>query len=366
MNQLDYKQKLKDLYKKSCSDTEFAISDNTKQAIEIIAKHSFTQKGVFTVLVTLLFYKTLYPKQDIRYHKVELDNGFSGRTFDTKFVTPVLKELKLPSMAESGWLTRSLEQAHPYTLDYKGKINNLEVKDAFLTALDYIQKSPSQTESALLYLLSQVHKQVIANHVPIIPLKNPEHLSITKIVNTLNTQFSKDYKTFGGAKLPVLAFYALYELLILEFKRYEKCQLNKLSYATTSDLTSKSAGDIEIYQNNQLIEALEIKLDKEIDANMVRIAYEKIVRFNPNRYYILSTYGIKKSDESEIIQLIDQIKTEHGCHLILNGLLPTIKYYLRLISSLPLFIEKYSQLIADDTELKKEHKIYWNALLATL
>ncbi len=52
--------------------------------------------------------------------------GFSGRTVDTQFITPVLKKIDLPSMAESGWLTRSLEQPYPYTLDYKGKINRIK------------------------------------------------------------------------------------------------------------------------------------------------------------------------------------------------------------------------------------------------
>lgn len=364
--QPNYKQSLRDLYKKSCSSTAFTLSNAIKDNIDIIAQAAFTQKAVFTVLVTLLFYKTHHPQQDIRYHKVELDNGFSGRTFDTKFVTPVLKELKLPSMAESGWLTRSLEQAHPYTMDYKGKINNPKVKDAFLTILDKVETHCLDAKNILLYLLSKVHQQVISNYVSINPLQNAEKLSIQNIITLLSKQFSQKYGTFGGAKLPVLAFYALYQILITEIKRYEKCHLTPLAYATTSDLTSKSAGDIEIYQQEQLIEVLEIKLDKEIDANMVRIAYEKIARFNPNRYYILSSYGIKKSDEAEVNQLVDHIKAEHGCHLILNGLLPTIKYYLRLISSLSSFIEKYSQLIEDDTELKKQHKLYWNELLATL
>lgn len=364
--QPNYKQSLRDLYKKSCSSTAFTLSNSIKDNVEIIAQAAFTQKAVFTVLVTLLFYKIHHPQQDIRYHKVELDNGFSGRTFDTKFVTPVLKELKLPSMAESGWLTRSLEQAHPYTMDYKGKINNPQVKNAFLTILDQVETHSLDAKNILLYLLSKVHQQVISNYVSITPLQNAEKLSIQNIITLLSKQFSQKYGTFGGAKLPVLAFYALYQILITEIKRYEKCHLTPLAYATTSDLTAKSAGDIEIYQQEQLIEVLEIKLDKEIDANMVRIAYEKIARFNPNRYYILSSYGIKKSDEAEVNQLVDHIKAEHGCHLILNGLLPTIKYYLRLISSLSLFIEKYSQLIEDDTELKKQHKLYWNELLATL
>ena len=107
------------------------------------------QKGVWTVLITLLFYKILNPKQDIRYHKVELENGFSGRSFDTKVVTPTLRKLGLPAMAESGWLTRSLEQAYPYTLDYKGKIANKTLKEAFLRLLDIVETCDKKESGAI-------------------------------------------------------------------------------------------------------------------------------------------------------------------------------------------------------------------------
>jgi DNA (cytosine-5)-methyltransferase 1 len=73
---------------------------------------------------------------------------------------------------------------------------------------------------------------------------------------------------------------------------------------TASDRTSKSAGDIEIFKSKALFEAIEIKLDKAIDVTMVRIAIEKIARYNPDRYYILSYIGIKESDKLEIVNLI--------------------------------------------------------------
>jgi DNA (cytosine-5)-methyltransferase 1 len=49
-----------------------------------------------------------------------------------------------------------------------------------------------------------------------------------------------------------------------------------------------------------------------------------------------------------------------------NGIIPTIKYYLRLITSITDFIEIYSQLIESDTELQKIHKEQWNEILGKL
>ncbi len=149
-----------------------------------------------------------------------------------------------------------------------------------------------------------------------------------------------------------------------DIKRYENCHLKKLGYHTTCDTTSKSAGDIEIFDNKHLLkEALEIKFEKEIDSNMVRIAREKIIKYNPIRYYILSTEKIKDEDQEEIEKIINDVKVNHGCQIILNGVIPSLKYYLRLISSLGIFIKNYSHLIEIDKELKPIHKEKWNIII---
>ena len=318
---------------------------------------------MFTVLITLITHKILEPKQDIRYHQSGMENGFSGRTIDTKYITPTLKELGLPSMAESGWLTRSLEQPYPYTLDYNGKISNKNVKLAFLHILDFVERKPKKSKEVLRLLLFQGIQAKQRLVVPITPLQYPEKITIQQTINALNLHFNKKYKVHGGSKLPVLAFYAIYQLLIDEVKRYSNCTLEELGSHTASDRTSKSSGDIEILKSKKHYESIEIKLDKAIDSNMVRIAIEKIHRFNLKRYYILSHSEIKKGDLDEINKLIKSTKENHGCQIILNGILPTIKYYLRLVDNAEKFLVKYSKLIEIDKELKSVHKTEWNRII---
>lgn len=153
--------------------------------------------------------------------------------------------------------------------------------------------------------------------------------------------------------------------MIEEVERYKLCTLKKLASHTASDLTSKSAGDIEIFnKNNKLFEAVEIKQGKKIDLQMVRIAKEKIVKYSPQRYCIFSSNAIKELD-SELIDIeIIEIATNHGCQLIVNGTTPTLKYYLRLVTSLDNFISKYSVLVESDSELQANHKIKWNEILS--
>ena len=363
---MNYNQILEELHTQAIEQKDYTnkLNSKTLQNIEIIAKKSFNQKGVFTVLVTLSIYKIVHQNQDIRNHQTQIEGGFSGRSVDTKYITPTLKKLGLPSMAESGWLTRSLEQPYPYSLDYEGKISNKSVKKAFLELVNDIEVNKVNPHYILVELLKLIIEIQKSDKIAIIPLKNPEKLTINKIIELLDKQFKFNYKTSYDSKLPVLAFYAIYQLLIIEISRYKKCQLKKLGSHTASDRTSKSSGDIELFKEENLFEAIEIKLDKPIDANILRIAKEKIIRFNPQRYYILSNKGIVEEDE--VYKIIEDVKIKHGCQIIVNGVLDTLKYYMRLIDNLEQFYQLYSDLIYKDRELKTIHKQIWNELTKEL
>ena len=355
--------KLEDILKESSSRSTFNLPAMVRKHLNAIAEKCYSQKGVYTVLTTLLLYKIDHPEQDIRKHQNNMPGGFSGRSFDTKYVTPELKRLGLPSMAESGWLTRSLEQPFPYDLKYNGKIQG-GIKMDFLNALDYVEKNPTQAKEMLLFFLAIVQTIVRSNVVEIEPLENPESLTIDRIIHALDTHFSYNYGTHNGAKLPVLAFYAIYESIINEVKRYEGCELAPLASLTACDLTSKASGDIELFKDGCHFESIEIKLNKKIDASIVRVVEEKVYKFNPVRYYILSYYGVQEGEENAIIDVVTKVKEEHGCQIIINGLLPTIKYYLRLVSSLERFVERYSELVQGDKELQKIHKEVWNSIVS--
>ena len=366
---MNHQQKLLEIYNEDLDikKVKGVLPQKIYTYIQTIAQNCSNQKGVYTVLITLLVHKTLHPTQDIRYHQSNLPNGFSGRTIDTQYITPTLKELRLPAMAESGWLTRSLEQPYPYTLDYNGKINNKAVKEAFLNIIDFIESNSTQTEIAAKLLIYQVKQATQANQISIVKLVNPEKLNIITVVNCLENHFDYKYSTFGASKLPVLAFYAIYQRLVEEVERYKSSTLKKLGSHTASDLTSKTAGDIEIFdKKKKLIEAIEIKSGKPIDLQIILNAKDKILKHNPRRYYIFSSANIKLEDKIKIQNEIEVIARDHGCQVIVNGIIPTLKYYLRLIISVEKFVEDYSKLVEKDQELKTVHKIQWNKILNSL
>lgn len=328
----------------------------------------YQQKGVFTVLVTLLFYKKINPQQDIRLHQSTLTDGdktgFSGRSFDTKYITPVLKSQNLPSMAESGWLTRSLEQNRPYNLSYPGKISG-GLKDHFLQIIDRVENGGVNPSTILSYLIYQAYILSKKNIVEISKITISETIEIKELVEILTKQFNYNYGKTGTPKLPMIAFHAIYQIMLKEIGKFQNCYLADLGSITASDRTSKTAGDLEVFYKNDksLKEAIEIKLGILIDTHMIRRAKEKIITFNPERYYILSTVGIKSDEQLLINQEIDKVRNEHGCQIIINGVLDTLKYYFRLIDNVNDFIKIYSELIEVDTEISLEHKQYWNNVI---
>lgn len=363
MTETDIKNKLEFYYKVAEANKPIPFPPAVRKYLDEILDKAGTNKGVYTVLITLAFYKVLNPSQDIRYHKIDLPGGFSGRSFDTKYITPFLKKMNLPSMAESGWLTRSLEQDYPYDFKFNGKITPESLKVSFLHIVDAIQGNHKNAELILIELLKGGIKYREDNRVEIERIASDD-VSISEIIHMLEEHFTINYGTHGGSKLPVLAFYAIYSILVPEMGRYKGCELLKLGSHTASDRTSKSAGDIEVKKDDHIFEAVEIKLDKPVTPQIVRVAYEKINKFGVERYYILSGKEQNREDVQKNQQLVFEIERDHGCQVIINGLYQSLKYYLRLISAPKDFLNKYVELVEDDAELQIEHKQALQELMA--
>lgn len=341
-----------------------SLKENLIPSIDLVLERSEASKGVLTVVCTSLVYKLLHPEQDIRLHQSSIVGGYSGRTFDSQYITPYLKSKKFPSMAESGWLTRSLEQKVPYDYNYTGAIKPSELKTAFLNTLHYIQHSDHKgLESLLVYVFSCLIKQREQSQIH---LATPNNLSITQTLELVRHHWDSTYKYEGAARLPVLALYAIYEVLMNEVKRFEGKTLLPLENHTSSDRQSGRLGDIDVLEGNLPFEAVEIKHHIPISLDLVEVAYEKIISTPVKRYYILSTAEIKNEDLTKIESRIIEIKNIHGCHLIVNGVLSTLKYYLRLLDTPTSFIGRYAKALEQDTSIKYEHKLRWNELVQHL
>lgn len=315
--------------------------------------------------MTSLVYKIHHPEQDIRYHQSNLDSGYSGRTFDTKYITPFLKSKKIPHMAESGWLTRSLEQNYPYDKNYKGKIKDPVLRESFLHMIDSIQRKENMLENYLEFLLEKGILVQKAKDV-MITRNESSRYTIADIMTMLDHHFTHS-NSVGTARLPVLAVYSLYEIMTEELGRYESTSLKELASHTTSDLRSGDIGDIQVNdQDGNEYEGVEIKYGIKITPQLMLDSYEKFKNIpSVERYYILSTVEPTTDEKIALQNVTDTIFNEHGAEFIANGLLNTIKYYLRLLDDVDEFIDYYTENVSKDPVVKVEHKQLWKEILET-
>jgi DNA (cytosine-5)-methyltransferase 1 len=329
-------------------------------------------KSIITVVATCLTKKIETPKIDIRLHKKEMPGGYSGRTLDTKYVTPFFKKYFTKFAAkESGWLTRSIEQPAPFNLDFPGKIKKKSVKNAFLQILNDVEAKERDPELYLigLFLLLIIKIQQYAKiKIKHIPISNKSTIEL--IIACIKEHFFQKYHVAGASRLPVIAMYSIYKLLTRDLSRYQNKRLQDLKSHVTADTKARDIADITILdEKGEFFEGIEIKHDIPIDGLMLQDVFEKIKDTKTARYYVLTTAepNIKPGEETEIDTIVKDVREMHGCEIIVNGVIQSLKYYLRLLKNPLDFIQIYKQNLEKEfkqsTDVKEEHILFWNKIL---
>ena len=336
------------------------IPKQEEELLSTVIQNQEKRKGAVAVLTTLLVKKVISPGQDIRLHRAEFDGGFNARGFDTDYITPFLRSKQFPSMSESGWLTRSFEQSHPYYFDFPGNITPKQLKSAFLHIVDIAQNSDSnKAKSFLLRLFIGLVEARDRNKN--LRLARPVNLSIAQLVDRLIQHH--EVKSPGAARLPVLAMHAILTVLARETKRYRNCQLLPLEAHTTADSRSQLVGDINILDGNgTFFEGYEIKHNVPITTELIQTSFQKIRTTPVKVFYILTTHTHENYEAFK--PEIDHIAHSHGCQLIVNGVDRTLLYYFRLIGDTRSFIDQYVSHLENDDAITFELKDNWNKIVA--
>ena len=349
------KKALEQEYQMAVRGKSPALPNGLRDSLNEALRNCTTSRGVLAVLITLLTKKIVSPKQDIRLHQAGMKGGFSGRALDEKVVTPLLRDWDFPAMSSSGWLTRSLEQNRPYNRNYPGNMRPPKLKTAFLKAVGSAQSDPDLARRALVFLLAGLVKWREANDS--VRLDRPVGLPIVKIVDRLSRHFSFPQK--GASRLPVLAIFAIYEQLTREMRRYEQCRLLPLESHTAADEKTGLLGDVQIVdRDGNPVEAIEIKHNIPVTVDLVNACYAKFRTTTVKTFYLLST-SEELRNESRIKARIEEIRQDHGCQVIANGLLASLKYYLRLLKNADAFIVAYANLVEQDRTIPYSLKKEW-------
>ena len=344
------------------------LSGKQRRWAETLIANVENQKSVVAVVITSLLKKIVSPEQDVRLHREEFEGGYSGRSLDTNVVTPWLKEhFSRFAPKESGWLTRSIEQPHPFTMDFPGKIRNNSVKRAFLSILDDVEENGADPYAylfALLYFLLEKYErenELVAQ----VKVGNREAiLTIEDVIGMLREHFS----TKRASRLPVVAIYTIYQIFKENVKIYEDKILKPLRTHTASD-RYRGFGDIEIYNSDGTpFEIVEVKHNIPIDKMMIEDVLNKVKGTSVRKYYILTTAEPNfRDDYDELLNAIRDIKMRYGVEIIPNGIFTSLKYYLRIVPDLREFLDRYTENLKDEfrksSDVKGEHLVEWENII---
>ena len=175
----------------------------------------------------------------------------------------------------------------------------------------------------------------------------------------------------NNRKSSLLAMYSMYVIFMKASKRYRGKSLAPLKFHTGPDSRSKPFGDIDVnYPDNTPFESVEIKYNKPITANMIGIVYRKIKNTKIDRYYILTTSEPNFDNYKSVMQKIEKYHKLHPCEIVVDGVIPSLKYYLRLLRNPQDIIGEYTKWLEFEYQrasgIKREHLRVWREIRQNL
>jgi len=341
------------------------LSDRLQGALDRMHSKAQAASAAFTNIMTCLAIKSTLPDVDIRYHQMQIQKdtdrpaGFNFRGLSEVTVYPWISRNRFEG-AKSGWQTRTLERPKPYKLDYDENI--AYVKSDFLAVFDEIEENGQIAMDALTYL---VHRQVVRREEVQITLSIPKTQDISTIVELFRSHFFFQFKGAKGAsRLPVLALHAIYSVIVPQLKRYEGKTVKPLNEHSAADSQTGSLGDIEVSDDKtgEIFEAVEVKHSIQITEPIAADVQEKVMDKSISRYYILTTHNNCEPDAGAK-KIIENIKHVYECQVIANGVIPTIRYYLRLMDDPSAVFPAYVALLQEDKAIAHEHRTAWNKVV---
>ncbi len=363
MNEFEVLEKSYKLAQANTQSKSFADVDYLIEKID-------GNKSIVSAVVTSLLKKIIEPKQDVRLHRVDFENGYSARVLDTKFTSPFFKT-HFPKYAnkESSFLTLATREQIKWTKDegINLKIRDKKLRESFLNIFEMIEVKQQNPNEILVYLFAKLIELSKVDEA-IFEIVNTQKTKVVNI-NSIVEMLQKHFVIKQSSRLPVVAIYSIYELLLPKFERFKNKKLLPLQVHTSSD--KHGFGDIEIYdEDDKPFEIIEIKHNIPIDKFLIFDIVKKIQTVKINRYYVLTTFPNCFTDlesEKSVVEYIANIKQEKNVDIIANVIIATIKYYLRFVDDYSFFIETYTKNLVNDakssTEIKNFHLEKWAEIL---
>jgi hypothetical protein len=293
-----------------------------------ISRNKSLRSAVFASLIS----KIVEPESDTRKHQKQIGGTRSLRSLDDALSDIMFKHGLYPS-ATAGALTRSLEKAEPYTLDYSGRISPKRYKDPFLQLQHSINTTCSKDEivAMMQYMLCEMIAKREREGKLQQTVKSFGEVSLKTIDELLEALFKI---RSGIAVVPEIVAHCVCEA-VLPYLWGEKNTIKPLKGHTTPDGNSKSLGDVEGYRSDGTpFLVAEVKSGIKINDKIVDTFRSKVDGQTVQLKLILSTVATTKTaytDDNIQIGTVKEfvMRTLHACMVsnpdILKTFLPELR-----------------------------------------
>jgi|GEM_PF-5301685 DNA (cytosine-5)-methyltransferase 1 len=189
---------------------------------------------------------------------------------------------------------------------------------------------------------------------------------LDQIIRLVGEHFTSD--PGGVSLLPTLATYSLYQCLVKETARLKNKQLS-LGFITFESPQDSIEGLVVIEDNGKPFEVIVVRNRRSITAEVINSTFRRFGNAQTGRFCFLTTAKpyVRLSEQQKIRELLHRVETEQSCEVIIDGVLHTIKCYLRILHDPSSFWQKYSdnqKLVSlAKTDPGRKHLKRWQSLL---
>lgn len=301
--------------------------------------------------MTCALVKIYQPVVDIRkpYTEIGAPDSFSGRSYDTDYLSAFCRKLRLPVNPTTAFLTPALRNinaplappmvivgrpktmyADMITLLGESAVGNLPPEDLLAECIRELLILRNEQEGRLSQLLNELATA-----------KGEIALSAEDIVTLIQQHLASK----NASRLPVLIVAAAYKAASKQLGESAK----PLQVHNAADLQTESLGDVEItlVGDDKIITSYEMK-DKEVTLEDLHLALEKIRRAatKPDNYIFVTTAPIDKRVAEYASSLY---KTTGGIEFAVLDCISFLRHFLHLFHRLRLqFLEAYQMLVIDE------------------
>lgn len=301
------------------------------------------------------------------YTEIRSGRSFSGRSYDERYIGPLLLEHNLPLNHTTAFLTptlRNINQPLSSSSSFEGRPRQVYQQAAkVLEAIEQQQVRASEVLIALLAeLLAIRDKQTKALSEALATSKATKHsLNSEEIITLLQQHLASR----NSSRLPVLLVAALYQTL----GQLVGEEIRPLQSHNAADLQTGSLGDIEIWQHSsgRVISAYEIKAravslnDLQQAASKIRLAAQQSEVEQIDNYLLVTTHPT----EREVSEYASQLSEQLGIEFAVLDALSFARYLLHFFHRARLtFLDEYQNLVLAeaDSAVRPELKLAWLAL----